>query len=115
MEKAWLGQRWINNHSVAHTSTSTSDPVVWDSGTLNTGDSFEFQFNSEGDFPYDCTFHPSMTGTITVIGANADGGDDGGDDPPDCILDCPGFENFEGDVELCEWITEIFPDDPCFV
>ena len=58
--------RWTNNGVVPHTSTSDTK-VLWDSGTLNSGESFTFQFNSFGSYPYHCEFHPSMAGTIVVL------------------------------------------------
>ncbi len=58
--------RWTNNEAVTHTSTSTSNPPVWDSGNLGTGESYMFQFISSGSFPYYCTIHPYMTGTVEV-------------------------------------------------
>jgi plastocyanin len=57
--------RWTNDGAVQH--TSTSDVAIWDSGTLNPGQSFIFEFTTTGSFPYSCTFHPStMTATILV-------------------------------------------------
>ena len=56
--------KWTNNDSVPH--TSTSDTMVWDSGTLNNGDTFEFTFNTADSYPYHCEVHPSMTGTVNV-------------------------------------------------
>ena len=58
--------RWTNNATNNHTSLSTSDPVVWNSGTISAGNTFEFQFDDTGEFPYRCGFHSSMTGSITV-------------------------------------------------
>ncbi|MFN4218479.1 MAG: cupredoxin domain-containing protein [Candidatus Bipolaricaulia bacterium] len=58
--------RWTNNGSAPHTVTSTSSPRAFDSGTLNSGDSFEFTFKTAGQFPYRCSIHPSMTGTVIV-------------------------------------------------
>ena len=55
---------WTNNDAVAHTSTSNTG--VWNSGTLTNGQSYSFVFGSTGSFPYHCTFHPTMTGTIIV-------------------------------------------------
>jgi plastocyanin len=60
--------RWTNNGSAPHTVTSTSSPKAFDSGTLNSGDSFEFTFKTVGQFPYRCSIHPSMTGTVIVEG-----------------------------------------------
>ncbi len=58
--------RWTNNGAVPHTSTSDAKSS-WDSGTLNAGESFTFQFDGSGLFPYHCSFHPSMAGTIVVL------------------------------------------------
>lgn len=60
--------RWTHNGSAPHTVTSTSSPKAFDSGTLNSGDSFEFTFKTAGQFPYRCSIHPSMTGTVIVEG-----------------------------------------------
>lgn len=56
--------RWTNNDSVNH--IVSSDTNVFLSETLSQGSSFEFVFNSTGEFPYHCSIHPSMTGKIIV-------------------------------------------------
>lgn len=56
--------RWTQTSVTKHTTTSTTG--VWDSGQMNQGQTFTYQFVSAGTFPYRCTFHGSMTGTITV-------------------------------------------------
>ena len=62
--------RWTNQHQTTHTTTAgTPDRIEehWDSGRLNTEDSFSFTFTKAGTFSYFCQFHPSlMTATITV-------------------------------------------------
>ncbi|MCX8103260.1 MAG: cupredoxin domain-containing protein [Candidatus Bipolaricaulota bacterium] len=58
--------RWTNNGSLPHTVTSTSNPRVFDSGTLDPGSSFEFTFKTPGQFPYRCSIHPAMTGMVIV-------------------------------------------------
>jgi len=55
-----------NNDTVSH--TWTSDDQVFDSGSLATGDTFEFTFEEAGEYAYFCNFHSEMTGTITVEG-----------------------------------------------
>jgi plastocyanin len=55
---------WQNTDTIAHTSTSNSN--VWNSGTIAPGQSFRFTFTSAGTFPYHCTIHPNMVGTLTV-------------------------------------------------
>jgi plastocyanin len=65
--------RWTNNDAIAHTVTSgTSDGAVgdadgtFDSGFLNEGDTFVYTFEEAGEFPYFCSPHPWMIGTVTV-------------------------------------------------
>lgn len=55
---------WTNTDSVAH--TSTSDANAWNSGTVVPGGQFSFTFRSAGSFPYHCTIHPGMVGTVVV-------------------------------------------------
>jgi plastocyanin len=57
---------WTFDGSVAHTTTATGGQ--WDSGTKAPGTTYAVTFTAEGTFPYLCTIHPSMTGTITVTG-----------------------------------------------
>ena len=56
--------RWTNLDEVVHTATSSTG--AFDSGDLSQGQSFQFLFNTPGTYPYICTPHPWMTGTITV-------------------------------------------------
>jgi plastocyanin len=58
--------RWTNTGNAPHTVTSTSSPKAFDSGTLNSGDTFQHTFTTAGQFPYRCNIHPSMTGTVIV-------------------------------------------------
>lgn len=55
---------WTNNDSVSH--TVTGDQGGPNSGTLAPGQSYSFTFSTVGSFPFHCSIHPSMTGTITV-------------------------------------------------
>jgi len=48
--------------------TFTAEDGTFDSGSLAAGETFEFTFDTPGEFAYFCNFHPSMTGTITVTG-----------------------------------------------
>ena len=50
--------------------TTTSDTGLWDSGVFGTGHTFSRTFSSAGSFPFHCTVHPFMTGTITVQSVN---------------------------------------------
>jgi plastocyanin len=55
---------WTNGDSVSHTSTSNA--AGWNSGIIPPGGSFSFAFQSAGTFPYRCTIHPGMVGTVNV-------------------------------------------------
>lgn len=55
---------WMNTDSIPH--TSTSDQNQWNSGTLAAGGRFSFTFQSAGSFPYHCSIHPGMVGTVVV-------------------------------------------------
>jgi plastocyanin len=55
---------WTNKDGVAHTVTSTTG--LFDSGTINANGTYSHMFGTVGSFPYKCTIHPSMTGTIIV-------------------------------------------------
>src|SRR5207247_4013784 len=47
---------WTNTGQITHTATSNTG--VFDSGLLNSGDTFTFTFNNQGSYPYHCTIHP---------------------------------------------------------
>jgi plastocyanin len=59
---------WINNDSSPHTVTSSSNDgsITFDSDVLRRGEMFSFTFDKEGQYPYLCTLHPSMVGTVVV-------------------------------------------------
>lgn len=55
---------WTNIDAVAH--TATADDGAFNSGNLNPGQGFSFEFEKTGSFDYTCSYHPGMKGTITV-------------------------------------------------
>ena len=56
--------KWTNKDGVNH--TVTSDSGLFDSGTFGNGGTFSRQFNTAGTFPYHCTVHTNMLGTVIV-------------------------------------------------
>jgi plastocyanin len=58
---------WINDDSSPHTVTSSSNDRTFDSDVLKRGETFSFTFDKEGQFPYFCTLHPNMVGTVVVL------------------------------------------------
>ena len=55
---------WTNKDRVNHTVTSTTG--IFDSGSLNKNETFSYTFSTAGSYPYKCTIHPYMTGTVVV-------------------------------------------------
>ena len=55
---------WTNKDAAAHTVTSTTND--FNSGSLGTNKTFSFTFATAGTYPYYCTFHPTMTASVTV-------------------------------------------------
>ncbi len=64
---------WINDDSSPHTvtSSSSSNESNFDSDVLRRGEAFSFTFDKEGQYPYFCTLHPSMVGTVVVLPSEA--------------------------------------------
>ena len=60
---------WTNTGVAPHTVTAEDDS--FDSGTLESGATFEQTFAEPGTYPYLCQIHPQMTGTIDVVGTTA--------------------------------------------
>jgi len=56
--------RWTNAGSVYH--TVVSDSSLWASNLLAPTWWFEVKFDSAGTFPYHCSQHSGMTGTVIV-------------------------------------------------
>jgi plastocyanin len=62
-----IGQtvEWANNDLTPHTVTSQGTGDL-NSGSIDAGASWRHTFTQAGSFPYYCTFHPEMKGTIIV-------------------------------------------------
>lgn len=57
---------WTNEDSDPH--TVTSDSPGFSSQALDTGNSYTLEASHAGSFPYHCTIHPFMHGTLVVKG-----------------------------------------------
>jgi plastocyanin len=55
---------WTNQDETPHTVTSNDKSFA--SKGMDTGDTFERTFATEGDYNYICTVHPFMTGVVHV-------------------------------------------------
>jgi plastocyanin len=62
-----IGQtvEWANNDLTPHTVTSQGRGDL-NSGSIDAGASWRHTFTQAGSFPYYCTFHPEMKGTVVV-------------------------------------------------
>ncbi len=57
---------WTNDDSATHTATAKEGPDGFDSGDLESGDTFSFTFEEAGTYDYYCSIHPTMTASVTV-------------------------------------------------
>jgi plastocyanin len=55
-----------NDDTLPHTFTATDGS--FDSGNLDPGAQFTHVFTEAGEYPFLCSVHPTMTGTVTVTG-----------------------------------------------
>lgn len=56
---------WENTGNTTHTVTFEDGE---DSGNLDSGATYSRTFDESGDYPYVCSIHPGMAGTVTVAG-----------------------------------------------
>ena len=57
---------WVNRDDVPHTATSSAKPKAFDSGTLDTDQTYSHVFKEAGEYEYFCAVHPKMTGKVIV-------------------------------------------------
>ncbi len=55
---------WTNKDGTTH--TVTSDTGAFDSGNLAANGKYSYTFSAAGTYPYHCTIHPYMKGTVIV-------------------------------------------------
>jgi plastocyanin len=55
---------WTNRDDIPHTIVSTDK--VFKSKVLDTDERFSFTFAKAGTYPYFCSIHPKMTGSVVV-------------------------------------------------
>ena len=55
---------WTNEDPFPH--TVTSNDAAFDSKQIAAGGSWTFRARKKGDYPYVCTLHPTMSGTVHV-------------------------------------------------
>ncbi len=55
---------WTNKDPIAH--TVTANDLSWDSGDLQEGQSWSHTFDTPGQIPYNCPYHPGMSALLIV-------------------------------------------------
>ena len=55
---------WINRDDIPHTVASTEK--TFKSKVMDTDEKFSYTFSKPGTYPYFCSIHPKMTGTVEV-------------------------------------------------
>jgi plastocyanin len=71
---------WVNQDPLDHDATATDGS--WATPTFGQGGSGAVTFQATGTFPYYCTIHPDMTGTVAVQAAPATSPPSGATAPP---------------------------------
>ena len=69
--KAGTTVTWTNRDDIPHTVAATTR--AFKSKAMDTDESFSFTFSTPGEYPYFCSLHPHMTGTIVVEGTAGNG------------------------------------------
>ena len=69
---------WTNYDAAEEGHDVTGDGLA--SGLMTQGGTYSASFNLEGSYSYICTIHPSMTGTVEVLGRAGEGDGGGGSD-----------------------------------
>jgi plastocyanin len=68
---------WKNQDTIAHNVKKSADAVDFggefgvEAGQFGPGDTYSYTFDKAGQFPYTCTIHAGMSGSITVEGSAA--------------------------------------------
>jgi len=57
---------WTNDEELVHTVKDTSPLMTPESPTMNKGDTFSITYEKPGTYPYVCSIHPAMTGSVEV-------------------------------------------------
>jgi plastocyanin len=57
---------WVNKGKNDHTVKGLESVLLWDSGNLKPGETFNHTFTEPGVYKYTCGIHPNMTGEVIV-------------------------------------------------
>lgn len=57
---------WTNGDDIPHTITHATEPRLFKSAVMDTGETFSFVFTTHGTYAYFCSLHPHMQATVVV-------------------------------------------------
>ena len=57
---------WVNNDNAPHNVQDLSELKIPISRDLNKNEAFSIMYEKPGTYPYNCSLHPFMTGTVKV-------------------------------------------------
>jgi plastocyanin len=77
---------WVNDDDLPHDAAGSG----WATPLLMQYDSASVTFENAGTYPYSCTIHPEMRGTVIVAAASSGGGGGGGTPPTDTVAPAAG-------------------------
>ena len=62
----WVNQDPVNHQILNDAGPSVAEGALFSSDSLPNGGTYSFRFDSPGTYPYHCSIHPSMKGTVIV-------------------------------------------------
>jgi len=101
-----------NTDNANHTFTAISSEGMlgaFDSGIVNSGSAYEWTPIKEGEYPFNCTIHPWMTGTIIVEEIQNHPKDIDGDGILDDVDLCPSQAETVNGIEDTDGCPDVVP------
>jgi plastocyanin len=94
---------WVNQDPLDHDATANDGS--WATPTFGEGGSGAITFQTVGSFPYYCTIHPDMTGTVVVQAAPATSAPTQGPTAPPTDTSGASDRAGEGTAALSPWAS----------
>jgi len=66
--------KWVNDDTAPHTASAASGPsgaVLFNTGNLDPGQAYTYNFTMPGTYQYTCKYHSWMMGTVVVVAGSS--------------------------------------------